>query len=141
MTNATKTTDIELILEWFGTFEEHINARDYDAARELFDGTVIGFGTRVPVAQGLDELEQDQWRRTWDRIEDFRFDLDSTGVTISNDPAQGTAFGTWSSLGIRADGTRFERAGRVTMIFVQDPLSGSWKAVHTHFSENPRVAG
>jgi ketosteroid isomerase-like protein len=133
------TSDTRVILEWFRTWEAAINARDYAAARTLFDPEVVGFGTTVEVAHGLDELEHQQWRKTWPRIEDFRFDFEEMKVLIHDNGELATVLTTWSSLGIRDDSSRFERPGRMTVVLEKRSGTDSWKAIHTHFSLTPEA--
>jgi ketosteroid isomerase-like protein len=125
-----------VILEWFRTWEGAINARDYDAARTLFDPAVVGFGTTVEVARGLDALEREQWRRTWPRIERFHFNFDEMKVLVDDQSELATVLSSWASFGIREDGSRFERPGRTTVV-LQRAGTDSWKAIHTHFSVTP----
>jgi ketosteroid isomerase-like protein len=136
MRQTSTTSDNRVILEWFRTWEAAINARDFESARALFDNAVVGFGTTVEVAHGLDELEHEQWRKTWPRIERFRFNFEEMKVLLEEEGESATVLSTWSSLGIREDGGRFERPGRTTVVLKRNAM-GSWKAIHTHFSLKP----
>jgi hypothetical protein len=40
----------------------------------------------------------------------------------------------WVSTGIGADGTRFDRPGRATIVLERDAITDPWVGTHTHFS-------
>jgi ketosteroid isomerase-like protein len=134
LTRATEATST--IVEWLQTWQSAINKRAYEVARQMFDPSVLGFGTRKEVVHGLDDLEHLQWRPTWPRIERFRFDVGQLQILL-NDHDIIAAATTWTSLGIRDDGSRFDRAGRMTVILRHDQDADAWKAIHTHFSITP----
>ena len=114
--------------EWLEDFARAVRARDYAAARSYFDEDVLGFGTVVPRAEGLDRLEADQWRAVWDVTTAFAFhaprvvELDAVAFVAAE----------WSSTYV-VDGSR--RRGRATIILRH--AEGGWRAVHSHFSLEP----
>ena len=134
MSSLTTTAEITTIVEWLRTWQVAINERDYEAARRLFDPSVLGFGTRAKVARGLDDLVDSQWRPTWPVIADFRFDIDDMVVLAAGENR--AILATWTSLGLREDGSDFDRSGRMTLLLRHDK-GESWKAIHTHFSLTP----
>jgi ketosteroid isomerase-like protein len=137
----TDTWDLlaSTVTDWLETWQIKINGRDYAGARDLFDPEVLGYGTRTGIAHGLDELEQKQWRPTWSEIERFRFNLQELTL-LPEGPNMVVACTTWTSLGIRADGSRFDRAGRMTLVLRRTDASEPWRALHTHFSVSPEPA-
>lgn len=131
--------DVEEIREWFAEWGKHVAAVNYTAARGLFDADAVGFGTYMTIVDGLDALENQQWRSVWSTIEDFRFNLDALRVGLSGDGRSAFALLTFDSTGIAGDGAKFPRPGRVTVIFGRGEPEGEWKAVHTHLSLNRGV--
>lgn len=129
------------IRAWFVRWAELVRDQDFEAARALFADDVVGFGTRMHVVQGLDRLEQLQWRHVWPTIEGFEFIVDELHVGISADASLAWAVVPWVSSGFHDDGGRFDRPGRATVIFARggDPnlTPGGWLALHTHISLAP----
>jgi ketosteroid isomerase-like protein len=123
-------------MQWLSTWEQAINARDFNAAKALFDDDVVGFGTLVEVVRGLDELSDAQWRRTWPQIEDFSFDTDAMSVATFGAGSAAAIAIMWRSYGLREDGSRYFRPGRATIVLKRHEDS-AWRAVHTHFSLVP----
>lgn len=122
------------IRDWLESFAAAVRARCYECGRRLCDPLVLGFGTAVARAEGLDSLEADQWRDVWERTRGFRFDLESARCEATDGHAWVAA--TWSSTGVLPGGGTFPRSGRATIVLVRRPLG--WRAVHTHFSLTPR---
>ncbi len=114
-------------------FAKAVRDRDYAGARGMCRGDVTGFGTVSTRYEGIDQLEDGQWRPVWDRTEGFEFDFDS--ATIWVDETLVVATSEWSSVGIDVDGSRRPRRGRATIVLAgpDDDL----QAVHTHFSMTP----
>jgi ketosteroid isomerase-like protein len=122
---------------WFRELEACVGAVDYDRAERIFAPDVMGFGTYKDMAEGREVLRREQWSKIWPTIRDFRFRLE-----LMHWRSEGTlawAACPWESTGFMADGTAFERPGRVTVTF--ECREGKWLAVHTHFSLYPRRAG
>ena len=134
---AVDASDVQAIADWFSTWDKLVDGVDFVPARELFDGDVIGFGTRMDTVKGLERLEQDQWRRVWPTIDGFRFDLDTLECIISPDRLQGVGIVVWHSTGYEENGEPFDRPGRATVIFRRDAIGDPWKGIHTHISLNP----
>ena len=129
--------DKQAIANWFSTWEKLIGRIDYVLARELFDSEIIGFGTHMDTVKGLEHLEQDQWRHVWPTIDGVHFDLDTLECMISPDRLQGVGIVVWHSMGYLADGSKFDRPGRSTVIFKRPAVDHLWKGVHTHISLHP----
>jgi ketosteroid isomerase-like protein len=121
------------VAAWLEEMERCVRARDYSAARSLFDTKVVGYGTREPVAHGLDELEEKQWRQVWPATEGFKFRIESARCA-SADGTVAVAV-EWDSLGLSEDGGRFDRPGRATLVLRE--REGRLVAVHSHFSLRP----
>lgn len=132
----TETSPEASVRQWLRDWETCIRAIDFDAGRAMFEDQVVSFGTFAVVAHGLDELDEQQWRRTWPFIDDFRFDHDTVDVLLSPDRQMATLVVIWSSLGQSRDGDSFVRPGRATIVIRRDTPGGDWRGVHTHFSLN-----
>ncbi|MCG8544454.1 MAG: nuclear transport factor 2 family protein [Alphaproteobacteria bacterium] len=129
--------EAEAIRGWFATLHGYVDAVDFTAARALFDESAISFGTFMDIVEGLDNIEQQQWRPIWPSIAGFRFNLDTLRVGVSNDRCVGIGVITWQSAGTDETGEVFPRPGRATVMFGRDKPGDPWKAIHTHFSLNP----
>ena len=75
--------EAEAIRGWFATLHGCVDAVDFTAARTLFDESAIGFGTFMDIVEGLDDIEQQQWRAIWPSIGGFRFHLDTLRAGVS----------------------------------------------------------
>jgi hypothetical protein len=115
-------------LAWLSTWGAHVADADMEGARPLFDPSVLGFGTRAEVADGLDRLLADQWSQVWPAITGFRFDVDDARTWVSPDGRQGVIATRWHSEG---------RRGRATVVLHRGGEDDRWRAVHTHFSLTP----
>lgn len=133
----TDHSDATAIRDWFMTWDSYVRARDYEGARTLFQPDVVGFGTHMRVVNGLDHLEQSQWRNVWGTIEDFRFIIDELRSGVSDDGLQAWAVVPWTSTGFHEDGASFDRPGRATVIFTRETPDAPWRAIHTHISLAP----
>ena len=138
-TSAGPTTEVVTreIASWLTTWQHYINTCDTTGARPLFRADVVGFGTKEEQLIGLDRLEAEQWAKTWDRIHDFTFDLQRLHVIHTGDARLAAAVLPFSSTGLDADGARFHRPGRSTIVLCRDDTDSAWRAIHTHFSLVP----
>jgi ketosteroid isomerase-like protein len=118
---------------WLGDFESRVRAQDFEGGRALFETSVVGYGSRVAQADGLDPLVRDQWKRVWPNIEDYRFDLER--LRVFGDAAAGTLTLAlpWTSTGIDSRGGRYPRPGRCTLV-LRRGTDGAWRCAHSHFS-------
>ena len=129
--------DFNAIRQWFAEWSVNVAEVDFVPARALFEDNVAGFGTHMDVVEGLDALENGQWRSVWPTIEDFSFNLPSLKVAISPDRRLAMGIITFASTGIGADGHRFNRPGRATVAFARPRRNAAWKAIHSHVSLTP----
>ncbi len=129
--------DVEAIRDWFATWHGHVDAVNFTASRDLFDADVIGFGTFMDTVEGLDNLEQQQWRTIWPTIEGFRFNLETLRAGVSKDRCLAFGVITWNSTGTDDAGRPYPRPGRATVLFGRASPEESWKGLHTHISLNP----
>ncbi len=120
---------------WLDIFAGHVRAVDYAAATPSFHPDVLAFGTHRDVIPGLAAWIRTQWDNVWPRTTDFRFDLAATRVLAALPMA--VAVAPWSSIGYHADGQRFDRPGRATMVFQQTRTG--LLCVHSHMSLNRGV--
>jgi ketosteroid isomerase-like protein len=120
---------------WLETWAECVRRVDPERARALFAPTLRAFGTRVFCADGLESVEQRQWRYVWPRTRGFAFEIESLEGWISDDCSQGCVAVPWRSTGVDAGGAEFERRGRATIVLAR--AGGTWRALHTHFSIDP----
>jgi ketosteroid isomerase-like protein len=127
------------IVEWVADWGAEVAAADIRAGRRRFDDDLIAFGTHADVVVGRDAVEAGQWAQIWPAIEDFEFRLDDLRVRLSPDGLMAVAIVPWNSTGIDADGTRFDRPGRATIVLERDAVGEPWSGTHTHFSLAPGV--
>ena len=95
-------------------------------------------------------MHAEQWSQVWPTIEDFRFLTDQLIVQVSPDRLQAVVIVSWASTGIGADGTRFDRPGRATVVLrratpstrrgsAPTPTSRSGAACRTARTARPRA--
>ncbi len=126
-----------LFLRWFDTFAGYVREVDYASARRLFHPDIVAFGTHRDVIPGLESWISMQWDNVWPKTSDFRFDLDAARVLVSAEADMATVITPWTSTGYHADGSRFDRPGRATMVF--NKIDGDWLCTHSHMSLNRGV--
>lgn len=132
MTANVSDSTVEL-REWLTEFQSRVRAVDFEGARKLCAHDMVAFGTVAGVVEGIDRVIERQWKQVWPNIRDFTIRLDSLRGRISGDHAWVAAL--WESLGVRGDGTTFERGGRFTVVL--ERRDGRWLATHTHVSLSP----
>jgi len=121
------------IQDWLQGFSRAVQERDIASAKNLFHDEVVSFGTVCFRAEGLSELADRQWQAVWPHTVNFDFDYPSIVVLADGDHS--AVLVNWSSRGLAADGSTFDRRGRATIILQKDTTG--WKAIHTHFSLAP----
>lgn len=129
-----RTTDHESLRAWMDAWGSEVAAVDLDAGRLRFDDGLVAFGTHAFAVEGADRVYAEQWSQVWPTIEDFRFLTDQLIAQVSPDRLQAVVIVSWASTGIGADGTRFDRPGRATVVLVRDAVGSAWRGTHTHFS-------
>jgi ketosteroid isomerase-like protein len=122
------------IAEWVAAWGAEVAAVDIRAGRRRFDDDLVAFGTHADVVVGRDAVEAGQWSQIWPAIEDFQFLLEDLRVRLSPDALMAVAILPWSSTGIAANGSRFDRPGRATIVLERDAIGDPWVGTHTHFS-------
>ena len=122
------------VAEWVAGWRAEVAAADIRAGRRRFADDLIAFGTHADIVEGRDAVEAEQWAQVWPAIEDFAFDLDRLRVLASPDGLMAVAIVPWASTGIAADGTRFDRPGRATIVLERASAGEPWLGTHTHFS-------
>lgn len=129
------TADEAGLIGWLEDFSGCVRRGDYEGGRRLFDGDVLGFGTRTATMRGLDDLVAQQWRHIWGVTRGFAFDPATVAGGISEDGGLGWVAGVWSSEGRGEGGTWFTRRGRAS--FVLKRAEGGWRCLHSHHSLEP----
>jgi ketosteroid isomerase-like protein len=122
------------VVEWVAEWGAEVAAADVRAGRRRFDEDLVAFGTYADVVVGRDAVEAAQWMQIWPAIEDFEFLLEDLRVRLSRDGLMSVAIVPWISTGIDADGKRFDRPGRATIVLERDAIGEPWLGTHTHFS-------
>lgn len=133
-TPAEHAADVQGVLDWLAGWGAEVAVADLRAGRERFAADLVAFGTHADVVVGRERVEAEQWSRIWPAIEDFVFHVDQAVVAVSGDRLLATVAAPWGSTGIAADGTRFDRPGRATVVLRRDSVGAPWLGIHTHFS-------
>jgi ketosteroid isomerase-like protein len=133
MDTSRMSADLAPLAAWLDEFQARVRAVGFEGARALCVEEILAFGTVAEMVEGLDGVGERQWRRVWANIRDFTIAIDQLRGGISGDLAWVAA--PWHSLGVRPDGSTFERAGRLTVMLVR--RAGRWRAAHTHVSLSP----
>jgi len=123
------------IQDWLTGFSQAVRSRDYEAGRRFFALDVMGFGSVAERCHGLEDLESRQWRRVWDVTTDFEFDLDSAAIGQEENMAWAAC--SWQSFGKNAAAEPVLRRGRSTFVFRKE--GEQWRAIHSHFSLEPKA--
>ena len=91
----------------------------------------------MDVVEGIDALEENQWRNVWPNIEEFEWDFDNIKIGVSADRLMAFLITTWTSKGFDEEANPFDRPGRTTVILSRTSSDALWLGVHTHFSLHP----
>jgi putative methionine-R-sulfoxide reductase with GAF domain len=121
------------VMNWLKQFELLINQRAYDQAALLFAEDVFSFGTLQLEMSGLETLKNEQWRRVWPNIHEFKFGKPE----IITDRKQAVIMCRWSSLAKAKNLEIYHREGRASLV-LQD-FEGNLKCVHSHLSMMPNT--
>lgn len=122
------------IAAWVAAWGAEVAAADIRSGRERFAPHLLAFGTHADVVAGRDAVEEQQWSRIWPAIEDFAFDVEHLRALVSPDGLLAVAVVPWTSTGVAADGGRFHRPGRATIVLEREAPGAPWVGTHTHFS-------
>ena len=121
---------------WLEHFAACVRARDFGAARQLFDQDSYSYGTRMDHGRTVDELVNRQWMPVWNATTDFTF-TDHQIVVRAEEVSVIAA--RWSSF---AATDRRLRTGRSTLVLSPAPETHhGWRCIHTHFSLTPEPRG
>jgi catechol 2,3-dioxygenase-like lactoylglutathione lyase family enzyme/ketosteroid isomerase-like protein len=121
------------IRDWLDRFAACVRAVDFEGGRRLCAPELVAFGTVARVVEGIERVMEQQWRRVWPTIRDFRIRAGEARGAVAGDTAWVAA--PWDSTGVRPDSTTFARPGRLTIALAR--RDGRWLATHTHFSLAP----
>lgn len=125
--------EVSSVHDWLEGFSQAVRDRDFEAGRGFFAGEVIGFGSVAKRCDGLQSLEENQWRHVWGVTKGFEFDLDSVVSGVEGNMAWAAC--SWQSFGKTPNGEPLLRRGRSSFVFRKK--NGQWLAVHSHFSLVP----
>ncbi len=129
--------DRKSIEDWITHWGKLIADVDFRGVRETFAEDAIAFGSKVEMVTSREMLEQQQWRAIWPTIEDYRYDISTLHLLISQDRLMAVAAVILLSTGLHKDGSRFDRPGRVTVVLTRAAIGSPWFATHTHVSLTP----
>ena len=132
----TDNKDHNSIIFWFKTWENKVQNKDYELAKNLFENDVVSFGTWMNVVEGLEKLCANQWKSVWPTINNFKFLTDTLYIQISPDRLLANSILVWDSTGYKKNGNSFKRNGRATVTLKRNNINDAWKCIHTHFSLN-----
>jgi ketosteroid isomerase-like protein len=125
--------EIRPLRAWLAEFQTRVRAQDFVGGKALCAPQMIAFGTYAEIVAGIDNIIREQWKRVWPEIREFTIHVEQARGGIDGDT--GWVAAPWRSLGVRADGSTFERTGRMTVVL--DRRDGRWLASHTHVSLAP----
>lgn len=126
---------------WLAEWGGEVAGVDFDQAEHRFSPDVVGFGTNATSAHGRATLRANQWEKVWGAIDDFSFVTETAAVWVSPDRRMAVIGGAWRSMGRTAEGERFPRNGRATVVLERPDEAAPWVGVHTHFSREPDGPG
>ena len=132
----TDNKDHNSIIFWFKTWENKVQNKDFESAKNLFGNDVVSFGTWMNVVEGLEKLCANQWKSVWPTINNFKFLTDTLYIQISPDRLLANSILFWDSTGYKKNGSSFKRNGRATATLKRNNINDAWKCIHTHFSLN-----
>ena len=132
----TDNKDHNSIIFWFKTWENKVQNKDFESAKNLFGNDVVSFGTWMNVVEGLEKLCANQWKSVWPTINNFKFLTDTLYIQISPDRLLANSILVWDSTGYKKNGSSFKRNGRATVTLKRIKINDAWKCIHTHFSLN-----
>ena len=119
---------------WMDAFGAEVDTLQFTKARERFDPRVVTFSTFMDVVSGIDQFENEQWRKVWPSASGFRWHTEKMRSTVSPDRLMAFVATTWGSTGYHADGSTFDRPGRATLVLVRDSVGAPWRGLHVHVS-------
>lgn len=126
------------IKAWLTGFEDCVNSQNYPRVRELFSEMARYYGIHVAYTNQIDAIIDDEFKKEWPFITDFKWGSDNRVVFEAENPYLGAIFLNWKAIGYTANGDKFNRFGRATLLFIK--AGGSpIRCYHCHFTLNPGV--
>lgn len=135
--NPVLDEDRQSIADWFQHWGDLVAQVDFRRAQEIYTEDVIAFGSLGKMLTSRDDLEQEQWRKVWPTVADYRYDLSTLEIVTSPDRLMAMGAALFHSTGFHQDGRTFERIGRVTATLMREAVGAPWYATHTHVSLRP----
>ena len=132
----TDNKDHDSIIFWFKTWENKVQKKDFESAKNLFANDVVSFGTWMSVVEGLEKLCANQQKSVWPTINNFKFLTDTLYIQISPDRLLANSILVWDSTGYKKNGSSFKRNGRATDTLKRININDAWKCIHTQVSLN-----
>lgn len=126
------------IIQWLQEFEKCVRSKDYKRGERMFHTNSYCFGSKATMLSNREELIENQWKKIWRNITDFRYDLKSLQILSSDDSSMTCAICRWHSIGYHKNGDSFSRPGRATFVF-QKSSEDKWLAIHSHYSLVPKT--
>lgn len=121
----------KIIVSWLNNFAKAVSTKDYAAAKALYAGSEVVFGTRVNWERNIDKYYKNQWLTVWGTSREFKF-TEILALKKSKDLCYCAAL--WSNVTV-IGAEENHREGRATFIF--ENLNNRIKLLHSHFSETP----
>ncbi len=125
--------DLQAIKGWYTHLAELVRAVDFVPARDLVVEDFIAFGSITDFMVGREVAEQNQWRKVWTTIDDFRF-RDDIRALVSPDRLFAVGLAIFDSTGYNQDGSTFSRPGRATASFIRAKVGDPFVCNHSHMS-------
>ena len=95
--------DLSTVKAWLANWQTCVQGLDFNKAQSLFVKNTASFGTHMDVVEGIDALEENQWRNVWPNIEEFEWDFDNIKIGVSADRLMAFLITTWTSKGFDSD--------------------------------------
>ncbi|MCX7356442.1 MAG: ketosteroid isomerase [Alphaproteobacteria bacterium] len=127
-------TDHASLKAWMDAFGAEVDALKFTEARKRFDPRVVTFSTFMDGVSGIDQFENEQWRKVWPSASGFRWHTEKMRSAVSPDRLMAFVATTWGSTGYHEDGSTFDRPGRATLVLVRDKVDAPWRGLHAHVS-------
>jgi len=125
----TKATGQQDLQRWLHEFQRCIRKHDYAGAKKLFHANTIGFDTRQGRANSLNDLCEQQWKKSWEFQVGFEFLIQ--GANLIPAPGLFIIVIEWEAHSTIIGGNR--KHGRSTFVLVD--FEGKLLCVHSHNSE------
>lgn len=100
----------EIAREWLQRFEKCVRKRSYVTCRDLFFRSVVWFGLETNITSSLDQLVEDEFKKTWPGQLAFTLDMKRCAVMPGDPVTIGCA---WSASNVIAGAP--QKNGRITI--------------------------